>query len=323
MTLYPLKFTPIFKEKIWGGDKLKTILNKDIPSNLTGESWEISGIEGDESQVANGPLIGLSLSALIAEYKEKLVGEKIYKQFGNEFPLLIKFIDANDDLSVQVHPDDKVAAERHQSFGKTEMWYVCEADVNAQLVAGFKEKSSKDEMIKHLEQGTVEDLLNFEAVKPNEAFFIPSGSVHAIGKGILLAEIQQTSDLTYRIYDYNRTDSDGNLRDLHIAEAIDVINYTGNDNCRIRQEDKPERQLVNCEYFTTHALEITGQTDRDYTEIDSFVVYMCTEGRVRLEYSTGEYMTIEKGESVLLPPIFNKVKINSQTNSKLLEVYIK
>jgi len=323
MTLYPLKFTPIFKEKIWGGDKLKTILNKDIPSNLTGESWEISGIEGDESQVANGPLIGLSLSALIAEYKEKLVGHKIYKQFGNEFPLLIKFIDANDNLSVQVHPDDTIAAERHQSFGKTEMWYVCEADVNAQLVAGFKEKSSKDEMLENLEQGTVEDLLNFEPVKSDEAFFIPSGSVHAIGKGILLAEIQQTSDLTYRIYDYNRTDSDGHLRDLHIAEAIDVMNYSGTDNCRILQEDKRDSQLVDCEYFTTNSLKVLGQTERDYIEVDSFVVYLCTEGRVSLEYNTGECMTIEKGESVLLPAIFNKVKINSQTNSKLLEVYIK
>lgn len=322
MILYPLKFTPIFKEKLWGGERLKTSLNKEIPSNLTGESWEISGIEGDESRVANGPLKGSLLSALITEYKENLVGEKIYKQFGNTFPLLIKFIDANDDLSVQVHPDDKVAAERHQSLGKTEMWYVCEADAKAQLIVGFKRKSSKDEIMKSLELGTVEDLLNYEAVKPDEAFFIPSGSVHAIGKGILLAEIQQTSDLTYRIYDYKRTDSNGHLRDLHIAEAIDVMNYSGNDNCRIQQEKTPVRQLVNCEYFTTHVLEITGQTDRDYSEIDSFVLYMCTEGCVNLEYRTGEYMTIEKGESILLPAIFKKVKINSKTNSKLLEVYI-
>lgn len=320
--IYPLRFTPIYKEKIWGGSKLKNLYNKDIPSDKTGESWEISGIRGNESIVENGFLKGKSLREIIQYYKTTLVGNKVYTNYSDEFPLLIKFIDANADLSIQVHPDDKTAAERCASSGKTEMWYICEADINANLIAGFKNKTSKERVIKNLELGKIEENLNYEKVEKNDSFYIPSNTVHSIGKGILLAEIQQSSDITYRIFDFNRKDKEGKLRDLHINEAADIMNYSGNDNCRIFQDEKPLKQLVNTEFFTTNVLNIKGQIKRDYKNIDSFIVYMCTEGEVELEYTNEEIIKIQMGGCILLPALFKEVKLNSKTNSRLLEIYI-
>lgn len=227
MSLYPLKFNPILKDKIWGGSKLKTVLNKDFsPLPNAGESWEISGVEGDVSVVSNGFLEGNNLEELIEIYMGDLVGDHVYENFGIEFPLLIKFIDANDVLSIQVHPDDVLSKERHNAFGKTEMWYVIEADKGSELIVGFNQKVDKDTYIKKLEEGRLEEILNNEPVAKGSCFFIPAGRVHAIGKGILLAEIQQTSDVTYRIYDFNRTDDKGTPRELHTELAVDAIDYS-------------------------------------------------------------------------------------------------
>src|SRR6056297_3527835 len=212
---YPIKFNPILKEKIWGGKKLKSILNKQTNRDDLGESWEISGVTGNISVVANGEFKGFSLKDLLEEYKEKILGEKIYKEFDTDFPLLIKFIDANTELSVQLHPNDELAQQRHNSFGKTEMWYIMQADEGAKINIGFKESVSKEDYISRLEEGKIVELLNFEEVKKGDSFFINTGKVHAIGAGVLLAEIQQTSDVTYRIYDWDRTDDDGNSRELH------------------------------------------------------------------------------------------------------------
>ena len=223
--LYPLKFQPILKDKIWGGTKLKTIFGKPAQTDKLGESWELSGYEGDESVVENGFLAGNNLTELIEIYMGELIGDKVYEQFGMSFPLLFKLIDANENLSIQVHPGDEVAAERHGSFGKTEMWYVVDADPGAELIIGFTKDCTRDEYVDALENDQVEELLQNVPVKKGDVFFIPAGLVHAIGKGVVVAEIQQSSDITYRIYDYKRVDDHGNERDLHTAEALDVIDF--------------------------------------------------------------------------------------------------
>ena len=322
--LYPLKFTPIFKDKIWGGNKIKTILNKDfgnIPN--CGESWEISGIAGDESVVTNGFLEGNTLSELIEIYMSDLVGEKVYEKYGLEFPLLIKFIDANDVLSIQVHPDDKLAQERHEAFGKTEMWYVIQADKGSELISGFDKTIDKTIYLKHLEEKTLKSILNIEKVKAGDVFFIPAGKVHAIGSGILLAEIQQTSDVTYRIYDWDRLDDKGNLRDLHTELAIDAINFEGKEE--FRREFKPilndSLNLANCEFFTTNIIELNKPLQRDYLDIDSFVIYICIEGNIEICY---EYKTVslKTGETILIPAELKELSIKPNNNAKILEVYI-
>jgi len=222
--LYPLKFTPIYKDKIWGGNKIKSVLNKDfggLPN--CGESWELSGVDGNVSVVSNGYLAGNTLEELLEVYMGDLAGDEVYEHFGNEFPLLIKFIDANDDLSIQVHPNDEMAAERHNSYGKTEMWYVLQADKGSKLQSGFNQQVDQEKYLEKLEKTELTDILNFEEVTAGDVFFIPAGRVHAIGRGILLAEIQQTSDITYRIYDYDRRDDKGNPRELHTDLALDAI----------------------------------------------------------------------------------------------------
>ena len=243
--LKPLKFRTIFKDKIWGGNKIKTILNKDFsPLPNCGETWEISGVEGNVSVVAEGEYAGKSLVELIDKYTDKLIGKKLYKKFHDQFPLLIKFIDANDDLSIQVHPDDKLARKRHNSFGKTEMWYVIQADPGAKLNAGFNRKVDKETYLHHLQNNTLEEILNFEEVRAGDVFFLPAGRVHYIGKGICLAEIQQTSDITYRIYDFDRRDDKGNLRELHTDLALDAIDFNFYENYKTRYTPK-KNEIIN------------------------------------------------------------------------------
>lgn len=323
--LYPLKFTPICKEKIWGGDKMKTILNKDfgdLPN--CGESWEVSGVEGNVSIVANGFLEGNSLEELIEIYMGDLVGDKVFEKFGIEFPLLIKFIDANDDLSIQVHPGDELSKKRHNAFGKTEMWYVMQADQGAMLQSGFNQEVNEDTYLFKLEHNELTDILNFEEVSSGDVFFIPSGRIHAIGKGILLAEIQQTSDVTYRIFDYNRCDKDGTPRELHTELSVDAIDYTYYPEVKTKYTPKPNEsiELANCRYFTTNLLEITQSIDKDYSELDSFVIYICLEGPVELRTVTGT-LTIEKGETILLPASLDSANLYPLNSyAKLLEVYI-
>ena len=232
MNLYPLTFTPIFKERIWGGEKLEKELHKPIHQPLIGESWEVSTVKGDISVIDNGALKGTSLQTLIEQAPEALLGRAVYKRFGTDFPLLIKFIDAAQDLSIQVHPDDALAKARHNSFGKTEMWYIMEADPNASIIIGFNRNVSKEEYQSHLENKTLSQLLNYEKVSHGDMFFIPAGKIHAIGAGVLLAEIQQTSDITYRVYDFDRKDKHGNYRELHTELALDAIDFEQKDDFR-------------------------------------------------------------------------------------------
>lgn len=325
--LYPLKFRPILKDKIWGGQKMATQLNKKfthLPN--AGESWEISGVEGDISEITNGILEGNSLQEAIEVYMGDLVGEKVYEKFGNEFPLLIKFIDANDDLSIQVHPDDKLSKERHNAYGKTEMWYIVQADKDASLISGFSAEVTKEEYIKHVENNSVESILNSETVKAGDVFFMPAGRVHAIGSGLLVAEIQQTSDVTYRIYDFNRKDDEGNTRELHTELAVDAIDYTLEDNYRTEYDSLKgvSSEIVSCQYFTTNILELTESLEKSYNDLDSFVIYMCLEGDYTVSWGDDNSIKVDKGESILIPASLENFNLTPDSGEvKLLEVYIK
>lgn len=322
--LYPLKFETIFKDKIWGGQKIKTVLKKDfgdLPN--CGETWEISGVKGNISVVSEGALEGKDLQGLLEEYKGKLVGKKVYKKFRNEFPLLVKFIDANDDLSVQVHPDDELAAKRHDSFGKTEMWYVFQADENASLNAGFNRALTREQYLEYFNKGQLMDILNIEKVKADDAFFLPAGRVHYIGKGCLLAEIQQSSDVTYRMYDFDRKDDQGNARELHTEESLDAIDFTYHDQYKADYEDKENEvaQLVSCEYFTTNKLHFKRPVVRDHSNLDSFVIYVCMEGSLLMSYEGGK-IDLGKGEAVLVPASIKNITLLPKGEFKLLESYI-
>lgn len=319
--LYPLKFHPILKSKIWGGSKLRTILNKPTDKSDIGESWEISDVEGDTSIISNGKFAGQSLKHLLSTYGPKLVGEKNYKIFGDKFPLLIKFIDAKSDLSIQLHPNDELASKRHNSFGKTEMWYVMQADDESNLIVGFNDKITPEIYLEHLENKSLPDILNFDNVTEGDTYFIEVGRVHAIGAGILLAEIQQTSDITYRVYDWDRVDAEGNSRELHNDLAIDAINFDMPDDFRkdYRKVANTANSMVKCGYFSTQFLPISGSYHKENTH-DSFLIYMCVGGEAVLNYNDEEY-TLSYGESVLIPASIKSFKIVSQ-NAKLLEVYV-
>lgn len=319
---YPLKFTPILKEKIWGGSKLREFLHKESDQENLGESWEISGVKGDISVVENGILKGKTLNDLLEEYKGEFLGESIYRKFGAEFPLLIKYIDANTELSVQLHPGDKLAKERHDSFGKTEMWYIMQADKDAEINVGFKKTTSKEDYLEHLEAGKITHLLNFEKVKEGDSVFINTGKVHAIGAGVLLAEIQQTSDITYRIYDWDRKDSKGNSRELHTSQALDAIDFERKEDFKLNYETSENESSViaRCEYFTTNFLPVKGELIKNYSDLDSFIIYMCVSGTAGIE-TNGNKEIIERGQTLLIPAINKEVKIFSE-RAELLEVYI-
>ena len=324
--LYPLKFTPICKDKIWGGHKLHELLNKQFPELPNcGESWEISGVQNDISVVSNGFLKGNNLEELIEVYMGDLVGEKVYEKFGEEFPLLIKFIDANDDLSIQVHPNDEMAMERHDSYGKTEMWYVVQADPGAKLIAGFNRKINKAEYLEYFKNGQLEEILNYEEVKEGDVFFMPAGRVHAIGKGIVVAEIQQTSDVTYRIYDFKRLDSQGNERELHTDLAVDAIEYRHESSYRTQYQSVSNQsvKLVECPYFTTNLLPLTTNVERDFTELDTFVIYTCLDGNCAINWED-QSVEITKGDSILVPAQISNFTLSVQNgdSAKLLEVYL-
>ncbi len=324
--LYPLKFTPIGKEKIWGGRKISELLNKKFGRiNNCGESWEISGVEDHLSVVTNGFLKGNNLEELIEIYMGDLVGDKIYDRFGIEFPLLIKYIDAKEKLSIQVHPNDELAKERHGAYGKTEMWYVVHAEEGAQLVTGFNRPLNKGEYLKYLEKGELEKILNYETVKSGDVFFIPAGMVHAIGGGIVLAEIQQTSDVTYRIYDYNRLDNHGNPRELHTDLSFDAIDFKFEKDSRISYKavENVSTKLVECQYFTTNILPFSESIERIIEESGSFVIYMCIEGDYTISWEEGT-MEVKKGETILIPAQINSFTLNPENGktAKLLEIYI-
>ncbi|MEM9833019.1 MAG: type I phosphomannose isomerase catalytic subunit [Bacteroidota bacterium] len=322
--LYPLKFRTIYKDKIWGGEKIKTVLGKDFaPLPNCGETWEISGVTGNISEVAEGALAGKNLQEILATYQGKLVGDWVYQKYGNEFPLLIKFIDANDDLSIQVHPDDELAQQRHNSFGKTEMWYIMQADKEAQLTVGFNQPMSREKYLDAFEDGKLMSILNEEDVQAGDVYFLPAGRVHSIGKGILLAEIQQTSDVTYRIYDFDRRDDKGNTRELHVEQALDAIDYQEYDEYKTLYEKRENEvvDVVEAPYFVTSRLQFTENTSRDYADRDSFTIYVCVDGEADI-YSDGKSYPIKKGEACLLPASVKHVELVTSEGFTLLESYV-
>ncbi|MBS7256645.1 type I phosphomannose isomerase catalytic subunit [Flavobacterium branchiicola] len=317
--MYPMQFEPILKERIWGGEKLQTLLNKPITSKITGESWELSTVEGDVSLIANGDLKGKSLSEIINESPNEVLGTAVYARFGKQFPLLFKYLDAREDLSIQVHPNDKLAKERHNSFGKTEMWYVMQADTDARIIVGFKEDSSKEEYVENLNNKTLISILDDVKAKQGDVFFLETGTVHAIGAGLVVAEIQQTSDITYRLYDFDRTDAQGNKRELHVDLALDAINYKKTDTYKkYAKVANASNAIVDCSYFTTNFIPLQGEVQVDKNG-ETFTVYMCTEGNFEIEIEDKKY-SYKKGDTILLPASVNKFVLNG--NASLLEVYI-
>lgn len=323
--LYPLRFRTIFKDKIWGGQKIHTVLGKDFaPLPNCGETWEISGVDGNVSIVAEGPLAGRSLKELIQSYQSELVGQSVYQRFGDSFPLLVKFIDANADLSIQVHPDDALAKERHNSFGKTEMWYIFQADEGSKLITGFNQELTKEKYVEYFEDGRLMEILNQEEVQEDDVFFLPAGRVHTIGKGLLLAEIQQTSDITYRIYDFDRRDAQGNLRELHVEQALDAIDYRHYDQYKTTypktQNDPVE--MVRSEYFITNRLHFDKEVSRNYQDIDSFIILVCVGGELEMQIPDNERLRMKKGEAMLIPAAIQELILKPVGEFKLLESYV-
>jgi len=320
--MYPLKFRPILKERLWGGQKLKEVLGKSIESDITGESWELSTVKGDVSVIANGELEGTSFQELINTKKGALIGNSVFERFGTEFPILIKFIDAKKDLSIQLHPNDALAKERHNSFGKTEMWYVMNADKDAELIVGFNKDVSKEEYAKSIKNDGLLDLLNYEKVNQGDTFFINTGKIHAIGAGVLLAEIQQTSDVTYRVFDFNRKDKNGNLRELHTEQALDAIDYEKKDDFKVdySQIENQLNTMVACPYFNTNFLNLTDTLEQDVSQRDSFTIYMCVGGSVAINNEFGS-ASIKNGETVLVAANSNNITLKT-SGAKLLEVTI-
>jgi mannose-6-phosphate isomerase len=320
--LYPLKFNPILKDRLWGGTKLGDIFRKPIKSNIVGESWEISGVEGDISIIANGNLAGISLQDLIDENADALLGKSVVERFGTDFPILIKFIDAKQDLSIQLHPNDELAKKRHNSFGKTEMWYIMDADKDANLIVGFNKTVTKEEYQKSINNNTLEALMNYEKVKEGDTFFINTGKIHAIGAGVVLAEIQQTSDVTYRVFDFNRKDKEGNLRELHTDLALDAIDFEKKDDFKIayNRHQNTVNTLVDCPYFKTNYINLTKNIDIDISERNSFTIYMCVAGSAAIANEHGE-ASLQKGETLLLAASSKMASIKTK-NVTLLEVTI-
>ncbi len=314
------KFIPILKSPLWGGEKIATYKQITTDRKQIGESWELSGVEGDVSVVAEGPDAGKTLTELLARDKERLLGNRNYERFGTEFPLLIKFIDAREDLSIQVHPDDRLAWERHRSKGKTEMWYVVAADEGAHLRSGFTRQVTPAEYEKSVADDTITDLLTDHEVRPGDVFFLPAGRIHSIGAGSFIAEIQQTSNITYRIYDFNRRDANGNLRELHTEQAKGAIDYSVEADYRTHYEAVKDRpvELVACPYFTTTLYDLTRPCEIDLAATDSFLVVMCIEGSGTLTDDQGSAMPLRQGETVLVPASAKSLSVSPQSSIKLL-----
>lgn len=321
--LRPLKFRPILKETLWGGKRLAA-KSPSPPKGSIGESWEISAVEGDISSVSEGPLKDNDLEELIEIYTGELVGDGIYEKYGKEFPLLLKYIDAHDKLSVQVHPTDEIAKERHNAYGKTEMWYIVDASPEAEIILGFKENCRKDIYTECLAKGNIEEHLNRIPVKKGDCFFIPAGTVHAIGKGCYIAEIQENSDITYRIYDYDRKDKDGNLRELHTEWAKDVIDFSAQKDKQIpyRKHIEGTEKILRCPYFSVNILSLSKKTEKDYFLLDSFVVHMCISGSYTLVYGEDEYTEVKEGDTLLIPACLKNISIIPRDKTEIIEIYV-
>lgn len=322
--LYPLKFKPIFKDKIWGGQKVKTHFGMDYsPLPNCGEAWLISGYNDEQSVVSDGFLEGNELNELLEVYMEELVGDNVYERYGNEFPILVKLIDSRDWLSIQVHPDDQLARKRKLGNGKTEMWYVLDAGEDSELISGFNRKMSKGEYLDHLENNKLREILNFEKVHAGDVYYIPAGRVHALGPGVFLAEIQQTSDTTYRIHDWDRLQPDGTFRELHKEEALDAIDFEIPEKYRTEYEVKHNEtsELISSPHFTTNLISLNKALKKDYSLIDSFVIYLCVEGDFVLEHRDGK-IPVSAGEALLIPAVLNEISIYPDGPVKLLETYL-
>lgn len=323
--MYPLKFEDIFKTVVWGGEKIAPFKGVQTEQHNIGESWELSGVKGNESVVANGPLKGHTITELACEYKEVLLGKKVYEATGTEFPLLIKFIDARDDLSVQVHPDDTLAGARHNgSKGKTEMWYVVQADEGAHLMAGLSRQTTPQEYESKVNDNTITEILKDYKVREGDTFFIPAGRVHSIGKGCFIAEIQQTSDITYRIYDFGRLGLDGKPRELHTELAKDAIDYTVLDDYRTHypKVTDSENTLVSCKYFTTSLFDLSQSVTKDIASLDSFLIAICIDGQGTISDGHGNSIQIRKGETILLPADSLSATFTPEGSMKLLACHL-
>jgi len=322
--LYPLKFKPIFKEKIWGGEKIRTELGLDFsPLPNCGEAWVLSGVPGSETKVMNGFLRGNSLNEILEIFMDDLVGEEMFGRDEKEFPLLIKFIDSKDWLSVQVHPDDALAVRRNIGHGKTEMWYILDAEPGSELITGFNRQVNKDSYLEYLKHKKLPEILNSEKVSKGDVFFIPSGRIHALGPGILLAEIQQTSDTTYRIYDWDRVDEQGRSRELHIDQALEAINFQPVINYRteyLKIKNKTE-SLVDTPLFTTNILDFDQPVRKDYSQFNSFVIYVCVEGSSLIHYDENREI-LKKGEILLIPAAMDRLVLKPVQTCKILEVFV-
>jgi len=321
--LYPLKFSPVLKDKIWGGSKIVQLQISNDATEKTGEAWILSGIENEETPVCNGFLEENTINELIEIYMAELVGEKNFETFGNEFPLLYKVIDANDDLSIQVHPNDELALERHDCNGKSEMWYIIDAEKDAEIILGFNQDMNQPKFLKSLENKDVLNVLSQQKVRSGDAYYIPSGCIHAIRKGVLLAEIQQTSDITYRVWDWDRVDENGDSRELHVDEALEAINYNARNDGATRSQGiiNGTSSLIKTPYFHTNEIILTQGVEKNYADLDSFVTLFCVKGQgsvvandVSVEFKTGEL--------ILIPASMDKVRIFPTGSIRILETYI-
>jgi mannose-6-phosphate isomerase len=322
--LYPLKFEPVLKDKIWGGNALVSRYNKKpINSPLVGESWELSAVADNQSLISNGFLAGNNIEELIEVYMGDITGDVIFDKFGNEFPLLIKFIEAREDLSIQVHPGNALAKERHNAYGKTEMWYILESEKGSKIYTGFREGVTKELYQKALREGELAELLNVEIAEAGDTFFTPAGRVHAIGAGNVLVEIQQTSDITYRIFDWNRKSSGNEKRELHTEMAIDAIDFAAVGKNKIRKypELNKTENLANCEFFNTNIIRFNTQIKKEYFQYDSFVLYICINGEFLILWDENSEK-VSKGETVLLPAMIKEVTLEPSGEASLLEIFI-
>ena len=307
--LKPFKFEPYLKSVLWGGEKIAKYKGIVTDQHNIGESWEISGVDGHESVVAEGDDKGLNLRQIIEKYKGDLVGNAVYAKYGDTFPLLVKIIDAKGDLSVQVHPDDTLAKARHNSYGKTEMWYIIDAEEGAPIYAGLSKQITPEEYEKLVAENAIMDVIARHDSHAGDLFFLPAGRIHAIGAGNLLAEIQQTSDITYRVYDFDRRDANGNPRELHTEQAKDAIDYTVYSEYKSEYDrnGKNATPLVKCQYFDVKREIIDGVSTID-ASTDSFMIIMCLDGEATITDNLGGVTHVKKGESILVPAVITSMK---------------
>lgn len=323
LSLYPMKFVPILKEKIWGGQNIKSIFgifDDDIVQ--CGEAWMLSAVKGNESEVANGHFAGNTIAEMAEIFMDDLLGEDVYRKYVQEFPLLLKIIDANDYLSVQVHPNNDIALKKHKlRFGKSEMWYVIHADPGAHIISGFNHKMDRNTLLKHVENGSLRDVLNFEPMSTGDMVYLPAGMVHALGPGLVIAEIQQTSDITYRLYDWDRADENGNTRELHITDAADAIDYNMKPevfrgfNPKINQTTP----MLETEFFSAAFVNLHSEVKKNLESVDSFVLYFSISGRFKLEYGRG-VISVSAGECVLVPAVTSQVVLTPETSAQVIEI---